>query len=607
MGKIKLVELQVSGENVLTSSIKFGKKLTIISGPSDTGKTYIYKCIDYIFGAKNDAKKQPLDIQEGYDTIRLLINSEYGQIKLIRKLNSNITLVESKNKNIESGEYVIKAGVKNTKTMNSLIMKLMDAPSNLKLPKNQKGETASFTWRTIKSIFMLDEQKSDKVDSVLSKNNNETLFLAGLVFLFSGDELIEYRNDDESETIKKAKRNAVIGYIKKQRALLETKKSKFEKHIKGYSTEKSLEDQISELNATLDKVNDEIDSASLRHKSINEALIPIQNRLVRDKTTIARYNNLKKQYDTDINRLTFIVENELLVNEEKANTKCPFCENNIVPHDHSSYIEASQAELVKLVTNLNELESTKIELKNRLDDDRDQVTDYKEQLDEINTLLKQQLIPQRSQISALLKNYQERIQIESALKQFKDFDSMYQEDIAEYQKVKKSEFEAFKGKEHLYNIINDDITTIYKSILEEIGYTPLTQVELDVKTLEFIVNSKMKYNHGKGYTAFFNAIFMLSLMKYISKHSENNLGLFIYDSPLKGLSLSEEIVNNNNIRAGYFNYLLNLETDNQIIVMENTDQHEVPSTTNRDDTKIYKFTQIEGEGIYGFLKDVRRK
>ena len=209
---------------------------------------------------------------------------------------------------------------------------------------------------------------------------------------------------------------------------------------------KSLEDQISELNATLHKVNDEIDSASLRHKSINEAVIPIQNRLGRDKTTIARYNNLKKQYDTDINRLTFIVENELLVNEENANTKCPFCENNIVPHDHSSYIEASQAELVKLVTNLNELESTKIELKNRLDDDRDQVTDYKEQLDEINTLLKQQLIPQRSQISALLKNYQERIQIESALEQFKDFDSMYQEDIAEYQKVKKSEFEVFKGK-----------------------------------------------------------------------------------------------------------------------------------------------------------------
>lgn len=607
MGKIKLIELIVSGENVETSSIKFGDKLTIISGPSDTGKTYIYKCIDYIFGARNDAKKQPLDIQEGYDSITLLLDSKFGVIKLNRKLNSNITIVESQNKNIESGEYVIKAGIRNSKTMNSLVLKLMDAPINLKLPKNQQGETASFTWRSIKSIFMLDEQKSDKVESVLTKKNNETLFLAGLVFLFSGDELIECRNDDESETIKKAKRNAVIEYINKQRALLESKKSKFEDNIKGYSAEKSIEEQINELNATLEKINDEIDSASLNHKSINEALIPIQDRMVRDEATIARYNTLKSQYDTDINRLTFIVESELLVNEEETNTICPFCENSISPHDHSSYIEASQAELVKLVTNLNELESTKIELKNRLDDDKDQVTDYKEQLDEINTLLKQQLIPQRNQITSLLRNYQERIQIESALEQFRDFDLMYEEDIAEYQKIKKSDFKVFKGKEHLYNLISDDLTYIYRNILEEIGYTPLTQVELDVKTLEFIVNGKMKYNHGKGYTAFFNAVFMLSLMSYISKFSENNLGIYIFDSPLKGLSLSEEIVNNNNIRAGYFDYLLNLETDNQIIVMENTDQHEVPYTTDRDDTIIYKFTQIEDKGIYGFLKDVKRK
>lgn len=95
----------------------------------------------------------------------------------------------------------------------------------------------------------------------------------------------------------------------------------------------------------------------------------------------------------------------------------------------------------------------------------------------------------------------------------------------------------------------------------------------------------MKYNHEKGYNTFFKTLFMLSLMKYIFEHSNNNLSLFIYDSPLKGFLLSKEIVNKNNIRIGYFNYLFNLETDNQIIVME---------TLNNKDINKKEFINLSG-------------
>lgn len=40
MGYIKITKLEVSGEKG-TSSIEFGEHLTIIAGPSDTGKSYI--------------------------------------------------------------------------------------------------------------------------------------------------------------------------------------------------------------------------------------------------------------------------------------------------------------------------------------------------------------------------------------------------------------------------------------------------------------------------------------------------------------------------------------------------------------------------------------
>jgi hypothetical protein len=607
MSYIKLEKLVVSGSNVTTSTIEFGKKLTIIAGPSDTGKSYIYKCIDYVLGAKNDDKHRPLDIQEGYDTIDLFISTNQGNIKLTRKLNSDVTVVESENENIESGEYVLKEKKTNTKTTNSLMLKIINIPDNIKLPKNKKGDSSFFTWRTIKHAFMIDEQEADKSESVLTSPFGQTLFFAALIYLINEDELSEYKSDEESETIRKAKRNAVIGYIKKQRELLEEKKSKFEDLVQNHTNEKSLDEQIQDLNNQLEAINQAIDTSTLRNKEISTAMIPVQSRLSRNKATISRYDELKSQYNTDIERLTFIVENELLVTNATPNTKCPFCENNIEPHDHSSYIEASQAELVKLVTNLNDLENTKIEIKNQVDDDESLVKDYKEQLDEIRKILKEELIPQRNQISNLLKNYKERIQIEGALAQFKDFDLRFEEDIKEYEKTPESKYTPFDGKKLLYDLIHKGIEKNAKSILKSVGYTPLDSVIFDEKSLDLIVNGKLKNTHGKGYMAFFNSTLLLSLMNFITELSNKNPGLYIFDSPLKGLTLSEEIINDHNIREGYFKYLVELETTNQIIVMENTDNSELPKISSDKNTKIYEFTQVEGKGRYGFLESVKRK
>ena len=107
MPRIKLKKLTVSGDNVKTSTIEFGEKLTIIAGPSNTGKTYIYKCINYVLGAKNTQENLPFDVTEGYDTIKLNISTNNGELELTRKINSEATIIDSRIHNIESGEYLI--------------------------------------------------------------------------------------------------------------------------------------------------------------------------------------------------------------------------------------------------------------------------------------------------------------------------------------------------------------------------------------------------------------------------------------------------------------------------------------------------------------------
>ena len=124
--------------------------------------------------------------------------------------------------------------------------------------------------------------------------------------------------------------------------------------------------------------------------------------------------------------------------------------------------------------------------------------------------------------------------------------------------------------------------------------------------MDLIINNKRKINRGKGYKAFTNSILLLAFEKYISEHSVRNTHFFIFDSPLKGLDLGESVDDTQDIRKGYFQYLIDLETEDQIIIFENTKYHELPKLQVNETTKIYKFTQKENNGRYGFLMNIKK-
>ena len=72
MGYMKLKKLTVSGENKSDSIIEFGSKLTIIAGPSETGKSTIYRCLDYIFSKLIDLNTS--------DQMVIIENTKYHEL-----------------------------------------------------------------------------------------------------------------------------------------------------------------------------------------------------------------------------------------------------------------------------------------------------------------------------------------------------------------------------------------------------------------------------------------------------------------------------------------------------------------------------------------------
>lgn len=69
--------------------VEFTSGLNIIQGRSDTGKSCVLKCMEFVFGGNYDKLKNPFKKSSGYDSASVVIGTEqYGDVILSRKVGS---------------------------------------------------------------------------------------------------------------------------------------------------------------------------------------------------------------------------------------------------------------------------------------------------------------------------------------------------------------------------------------------------------------------------------------------------------------------------------------------------------------------------------------
>lgn len=202
------------------ASVTFGPGLNIIQGHSNTGKTYVAKCIDYIFGAEDS----PFDVEEtGYTGIIMsVVANNGGEITFERKIGEGTVNVQSSVPGIQSDIYVIgNTRTKENLPMNIIWLNLMgitDAgPDKPTVAANNEFKPQRLTWRTLIRLFYLDEERIDgRAPIVHSSGGNyaNSPFLSSLLFLLY-DKSFSKEDAIVSRKIKKASRIAVSDYVRK--------------------------------------------------------------------------------------------------------------------------------------------------------------------------------------------------------------------------------------------------------------------------------------------------------------------------------------------------------------------------------------------------------
>ncbi len=584
----------VTGLEKTDSVIELSNGLNIIYGPSNTGKTYIVKCIDYMFGYD----KEPIDISMGYQHIEIIVKTMNGILKMKRKIGENKIQVDSTDPNISSGKYSTKASQKNyDKTINSVWLSLIGINEMHLVIKNENYNKQILSWRTFSHMFMLTETKIISGHSVILSEHkiSNTAEISSLIFLLSGQDFSETESKDSKE-IKEAKKNAIKEYINKELFKLSERNQKLLNQLEQLPNV-DIETEMKEIIANITKHEKMINDAINKNQEILAQLYKKNESLSECNILLDRYNELTTQYTADLKRLSFIVDGEVNYNKSLL-TKCPFCDSKVTIKENHNYIESAKFEYKKIKMQAKDLENALQALIVEKDTLEREIKILIENRESTEKLIELKLKPQLDVLSEKLLLYKMIVERKKEIDILKELVKQKQSDIIKNELNEESELK-FKVREHIdYNFINILSNDVF-SFLKQGKYSNLLTVTFEKASMDIIINGKKKGSNGKGYNAYFNSVVAIILSRYMKEQAKYSPNFLVLDSPILSLKEEEMKKPSETMRYSLFENIVRNQNGIQTIIIEN----EIPDIDYKN-TNIIRFTKEKNNGRYGFLMDI---
>ena len=590
------------------ASVAFGKGLTIIQGRSDSGKTCVANCIDFIFGGSVD---KPFKETAKYDGVSMIVapNDNEGEVTLHRTVGKNQVEVSSNIDGIESGTYDVnyRKGAKNP-PLNEVWLKLIGIEQETMIVTNARFEKKRLTWRNLLRVFYLDENRVDDIDSIVEPKHRymeNTLFLSALLFLITGRTFTE-TDAQEKKEIKKARRIAVKEYVNRKIQDAAERKEQLEKDLHIFE-DADVEEQIAKATAALQETQRKIDRALAESQRILSSILEAEERAAECDVLLTRYHRLAMQYKADIQRLSLIVEGEEAYREVPQSTKCPYCEGTIAPRKRISYIASSKVEVERTMAQLSGLEDTEKDVEDRKKEIWAELEELKRQRDALESKIKTELRPQENEQQNTVNAYKSYLRISSEIALIEAYATDFGNDLTVLETEQKDD----KSIEyHPKDYFGDDFATTMSeyadSILKECCYSGLLRAHFNFSTFDIEVNGEDKgTSHGKGYRSYLNTVMIMMLRKYLSVNAKFDPHIFIIDTPLHGFDDGMDETMPDSMRAGLYRYFMNHQDEGQLIIIENLD-HIPHLDYEKHGAVVETFEKIESPGKrYGFLNDVK--
>jgi len=305
----KLIRLSLTGRGLKDATISFSEGLNVIYGPSDTGKTFIVQCIDFIFGGMTAPKAIPE--AKGYDRISLVISpwDSPEELELTRSLKGGRLMLSAEGHPLRqlSGKH----SAKNVDSVSRFLLYLTGLDGK-RVRKNQDGVTDSLSFRDLSRLVIVDEEAViGQISPYFSgqftlKTKERSVFR--LLLTGVDDSSITAIEDTKISKARKEAKGEVI-----QQLLDESSKEldEMELQLDESAVRQANEDVLTELDEVKAEIaveQDAINALERQRRSLWEDDKRAQSQLAVLSELRTRFGLLNDQYRSDLARLDAISE-----------------------------------------------------------------------------------------------------------------------------------------------------------------------------------------------------------------------------------------------------------------------------------------------------------
>ena len=607
--------LKVTGLNIKPANVAFKNGFNVISGLSDTGKSYIFACINFMLGGGEPPKEIPEAI--GYTDVFIELRTYSGKTFTI---NRNIKGGHFKVKEVEIEKFMtsgisteLKEQHSNTSSDNiSQFLLGLSGFTEKWVKKDKYNQKRSLSFRDIAGLTLVDEQRIITPKSpvyISSQFAFQVQEQSVLEIILTGQDAKELVQVEEAK-IYQSRIRGKIEFIDSLVKELSDKIIVLEKE-NTVEKQKQLQNKIDKLSIVLQESSLKLEKLTQEKQKLYNTISELDSKNILHEELKSRFVLLKEHYISDIKRLEFVTEGEELFSQ-LTTIKCPLCGGDM-DKDHydciiedgkknSSVIESIEKEIVKIKFKLSDLEST---LKQLEEDKNERIAslialkrDYKIVTSEIQNNIEPVKSSTKQEIDLLIRE----------LSLVKEQDLLKGQLVNYYAQKNTLEKELEKKpnvgepSDGIKYTVLQNLCDIIKDILTKWKYPNVATVNFNTeyRVYDFIINNKIRNAHGKGIRAITYSAFIIGLMDYCIKNNLPHSKSIIIDSPLTtyhGKEQGERDEVSRDMQDSFFNDLSETIHDRQIIILDNKE----PNDELKYKINYIHFTNDKARGRQGFF------
>lgn len=575
-------KLEVKGAGKKSAIVEFKAGLNVIAGASDTGKSYITKCFQFIFGAEQPPKA--IDQAKGYTHLEVTFESSDGSsFVLSRELKekADVTCTE-----IDKGGLVtiLKPNHTGNPNLSNYFLSQIGLGNKILAKGVDSMNHSSLTLRILEKTFLIDEERIISENSPFGKgqNNEKTLETSLIKTLLTGEDdasICDSKDSKESKESMKRKIENLQDFLQRF----------FSRSDDDSSSLEQLDSILEGLEVAYDRAEEELNDlirssnaiVKEREKLKLEASV-VSSNVADDRVLLGRFNLLDKKYLSDRERLEANTEAAVYIEQQKL-VSCPICGSDIVEEDDElkveSIVEANAAEIRKIDIHLNDLRSTLADIQASLLKNEKKFESTVEEISKYDSILGSEIGGKLNENRRILK------ELDAARGNFRK--------EREQEKKRQEIFEEIGRLQTEHDEISDSyqisdfsrealgLGKKISEVLERWDFPGGKNAVFDVASRDIVIDGKPRSHYGKGYRAICCSSILLGLMEYLYPLGRHT-GFVILDSPLTTYkkqdesleSQNEEVFLANNLIYAFYRDLCDFYSDKQIIVLDNQEPDE---------------------------------